>query len=220
MTRLSILCFATVLLLPAATASAQHTISLLGGVNMTIIANQTMDDRYPVAFVRATGANLGIAASFMVSPPDARQTLSFQLSGTYSEKGAMLGNPGIDFQMDYLELTLLADAKFPSIVDGVFIRFLLGPALGWLRSCRRYVPATDDSPEKSSDCEEGEFRNRDHAFVAGSGLEFRLIDRLWLTTSFLYTIGLGYINYVDEFVDGSLKNRALTLRAGLSIPIG
>lgn len=220
MTRLPVLCCATVLLLPATAASAQHTIALLGGMNLTIMANQSMDPRYPVAFQRGTGANLGLAASYMLSPPETRQTLSLQLAGTYSQKGAALGNPGIDFRMDYLELALLADAKFPSIVDGVFIRFLLGPALAWLLSCQRDFPPDEDGPGMTNDCEEGEFRDRDHAVVAGTGLEFRFIDRLWLTTSLLYTIGLGYINYVDEFVDGSLKNRAMTLRAGLSVPFG
>lgn len=220
MMRLRVLCLATVPLFPATVASAQHTISLLGGMNLTILANQAMDDRFPVAFQRATGANLGLAASYMLSPQDTRQTLSLQLAGTYSEKGAALGDPGIDFRMDYLELALLADAKFPSIVDGIFVRFLLGPALAWLQSCQRNFPADDNRPAMSKECEAGEFRDRDFAVVLGSGLEFRLVDRLWLTTSFLYTIGLGYINYVDEFVEGSLKNRALTLRAGISVPFG
>ncbi len=220
MTRLRVPCLATVLLLPATAASAQHTISLLGGMNLTIMANQTGDERYPVAFQRGTGANLGLAASYMLSPPDTRQTLSLQLAGTYSQKGAQLGDPGIDFRMDYLELALLAEAKFPSIVDGIIIHFLLGPALAWLQSCQRDFPATDDRAAMTNECEAGEFRDRDFAVALGSGLEFRLIDRLWLTTSFLYTIGIGYINYVDEFVEGSLKNRALTLRAGLSVPFG
>jgi len=220
MTRLSVLSLAIVLLLPATAASAQHTVSLVGGMNLTIIANQSGDERYPVAFQRGTGANLGLAASYMLSPPDTRQTLSVLVTGAYSQKGAQLGNPGIDFRMDYLELALLAEAKFPSIVDGIIIRFLLGPALAWLQSCQRDFPVTDDRRETTNECEEGEFRDRDHAVALGSGLEFRLIDRLWLTTSFLYTIGLGYINYVDEFVEGSLKNRALTLRAGLSVPFG
>ena len=212
--------FAALLLLPGTAASAQHTVSLLGGMNLTVIANHSTDGLYPVAFQRTTGANLGIATSFMLSPPDAGETLSLQLAGTHSQKGGILGEGGVDFELDYLELALLANARFPSIVDGVFIRFFVGPALGWLRSCQRSRPATDDQPGTSNPCGEGEFRSRDHSVVAGSGLELRFVDRLWVTTSFLYTIGLGYFDHGDENSDGVLKHRALTLRTGLSIPIG
>ena len=219
MKRLPVLCLTSVLLLPPTAVSAQHTISLLGGMNLTVIANEA-PELYLVSFQRVTGVNLGIAASLMLSPPDVRQTLSAQLAGTYSQKGALLGEDGIGFRMDYLELALLADAKFPSIVDGLFIHFLIGPALGWLLSCHRDFPATDDRPAKSTPCEEGEFRERDHAIAAGSGLEFGFADRLRVTTSFLYTIGLGHIDVGDEDQDPALKNRVLTLRAGLSYPIG
>ena len=56
--------------------------------------------------------------------------------------------------------------------------------------------------------------------MGGSGLEFAFADRVRVTTSFLYTIGLGYLDYGDEFVAGTMKNRALTLRAALGFPIG
>lgn len=220
MSRLPTLCLASALLVPAADASAQHTVSLLGGMNLTVIANHSMDDTYLVGFERATGANLGVAASYMLSPTGRLQTLSVQLAGTYSQKGAALGSAGDAYRLVYLELALLAEAKFRSIVDGVYFRVLVGPALGRLQSCQRDFAATDDRPAETNPCEEGEFRGWDHAVVGGGGLEFRFTDRLWVTTSFLYTIGLGYIDNGEEQEDGDLKNRALTLRAGLSMPIG
>lgn len=214
---------ATALLLPAADVSAQHTVSLLGGVNLTVIANQSTDNRYLVSFQRTTGVNLGLAASFMLSPADALHTLSAQLAGTYSEKGAVLGKGKgrIDYQMDYLEMALLADMRFASIVNGVFIHFLVGPTLAWLRTCQRNRPASDDGPATSNACEEGEFRNRDHGIAAGSGLEFSLPGALGFTASFMYVVGLSHVDEPpDEDRPPALKHRALTLRAALSYPIG
>ena len=220
MKRLPILCLTLVLLLTPKAGSAQFTISLLGGMNLTVIAQQVTDDIVRVGFNRVSGLNLGLAASYRLSPPDARQTLSVQLAGTYSEKGAQLGSPGIDYQMDYLEMALLTDMRFPLIVDGVFFHFLLGPALGWLMTCQRNHPATDNRPASSSDCDEGEFRDLDYAVAVGSGLEFALSKRLRITTSFLYTIGLGYIDHTEDLEGGSQKNRGLTFRADVGFPIG
>ncbi len=214
---------ATALLLPAADVSAQHTVSLLGGINLTVIANQSTDDRYPVGFQRTTGTNLGLAASFMLSPEDALHTLSAQLAGTYSEKGAWLGKgeSRVDYQMDYLEVALLADMRFASIVNGVFIHFLIGPTLAWLRTCQRNFPASDDRPATSSACKDGDFRNRDHGIAVGSGLEFALTGALGVTASFMYGIGLSHVDQPrDEDIPPALKHRALTLRAALSYPIG
>lgn len=220
MKRLPVLCLATALFLPPTTVSAQHTISLLGGMNLTVIAQRATDDIVQVGFHRTTGLNLGLAGSFMLSPPETRHTLHVQLAATYSQKGAELGRPGLDHQLDYLDLALLADMRFQSIVDGVFLHFLLGPALGRLMSCNGVRAATDDTPGSSTPCEEGRFRNLDYSIVVGSGLEFAFADRVRVTTSFLYTIGLGYLDHGEEFEAGTMKNRALTLRAALGFPIG
>lgn len=220
MKRLPILCLATVPFLPAAAVSAQHTISLLGGMNLTVIAQKATDDIVRVGFHRTTGLNVGLAGSFMLSPPETRHTLHVQLTGVYSQKGAELGRPGLDHQLDYLDLGLLADMRFRSVVDGVFIHFVLGPALGWLMSCQGVRAATDDNPGSTTACEEGKFRSLDYSIVGGSGVEFAFVDRLRVTTSFLYTIGLGYIDHGDEFEAGTMKNRTLTLRAGVGFPIG
>ena len=220
MNRLPILGLATVLLLPATTVSAQHTVSLLGGMNLTVIARESADPIVQVGYQRATGLNLGLAGSFMLSPTESLHTLSLQLAGTYSQKGAKLGNPGTDFQLNYLELALLAEMRFQTIVDGIFIQILLGPALGMLLSCQGVTAAANGTPASSSPCEEGRFRDRDHAIAAGSGLEFAFTDRLRVATSFMYTIGLGYIDHSEEAEGGTEKNRALALRAGLVFPIG
>lgn len=220
MKRLPILLLATVLFFPATAVSAQHTISLLGGMNLTVIAQKSTDEIVQVGFHRTTGLNVGLAGSFMLSPPETRHTLHVQLAGVYSQKGAELGRPGLDHRLDYLDLALLADMRFQSIVDGVFLHFLLGPALGWLMSCQAVLDATDESPASTTPCKEGMFRNLDYSIVGGSGIEFAFADRVRVTTSFLYTIGLGYIDHGDEFEAGTMKNRALTLRAAVGFPIG
>lgn len=223
MKRLPILCLMALLHLPAAAASAQHTISFLGGLNLTVIASQRQDDFISAGYQRTAGMNVGFAASYMVSPPDANETLSFQLAGTYTQKGALLGDTEDTRDLDYLELALLADMRFPSIVDGIHIHFVAGPAVGWLLSCALSVGGVEGQDATSLPCESGQFRARDHSIAAGAGLEFALTETIHVTTTFLYTIGLGYIDQivgVEGEDTGSLKNRALTVRAALGFPIG
>ena len=216
-----------------------QTVSLIGGVNVTVMANVELSDRYD-PFDQSVAPNLGVGGNFRLSPPEALQSLWVQLSAVYAPKGAVMGrsertdtlaepDDGIDFQLDYVDLALLADMRFPSVVDGVFIHFLVGPSLGVLLSCDVVQPGVDDEPPLIETCigEEGgegvsasRFRRLDSGVVGGVGLEFSLAERVQLHASAQWTIGLEYIDVVDEPELPALKNRAVALRAALAVPLG
>ena len=220
--------------------SAQ-TISLIAGANMTVLANVDINPRY-APFDQSYGPNLGVGASFRLSPPEALQSLWAQLSAVYAHKGAVMQPSsaldeyeGLDFRLDYVDLALLADMRFPSIVDGIFIHFLVGPSLGVLLSCEVAEAGTEDDPPPPQPClgdveEQGSFwsfRRLDAGFVGGAGLEVALTERVELHASAQWTIGLGYVDEVynpgmvdDPALAPALKNRALSLRAALAVPLG
>ena len=217
---------------------SSQTISLIAGANMTILANLDGDPRYD-PFDRSYGPNLGAGASFRLSPPEALQSLWAQFSAVYARKGAVMTSTsplgedaGVDFRLDYMELALLADMRFPSIVDGIFIHFLVGPSLGVLLSCEIAEGGTDGDPPPQSCLGDVEgrgplFKRLDAGVVGGAGLEITLTERVDLHASAQWTIGLGYADKVSnpDMVDDpalapALKNRALSLRAALAMPIG
>ncbi len=221
---------------------SSQTISLIAGANMTVLANVDQNHERYDGFDPSYGANLGVGASFRLSPPEADESLWAQFSAVYARKGAVMRpnsaldeSEGLDFRLDYMELALLADMRFHSIVDGIFIHFLVGPSLGVLLSCEVVEPSGDDEPPHLTGClggvaEEASpwgFRRLDTGVVGGVSLEVALTERLGLHASAQRTFGLGYADteYDAGTEDGpvlvpALKNRALSLRAALAVPLG
>ena len=218
---------------------SSQTISLIAGANRTVLANVDLNRRYD-PFYPSYGPNLGAGASFRLSPPEALQSLWAQFSAVYAHKGAVMRpssalDGGLDFRLDYMDLALLADMRFPSIVDGIFIHFLVGPSLGVLLSCEVAELSTDGDPPQPQPClgdveELGSpwsFRRLDAGVGGGVGLEVALTESVELHASAQWTIGFGYVDEVrnpdmvdDAALAPALKNRALSLRAALAVPLG
>ena len=127
-----------------------------------------------------------------------------------------------DIKMDYVELTVLARVGFPLSGDRVSGHLLAGPALGLRSSCEFGVSVSGpdvSAVDVDSDCEEMEFdfRPLDFGLAAGAGIDIGLTDSIDAHLGLLYTLGFADIS---EDVDDSTKHRALTIQAGLAIPIG
>ena len=218
---------------------SSQTISLIAGANMTVLANVDQNHERYDGFDPSYGANLGVGASFRLSPPETNESLWAQFSAVYAHKGAVMRSnspldeyEGLDFRLDYMELALLADMRFPSILDGIFIHFLVGPSLGVLLSCEIAEASTEDEPPPSQPClgdveEQGpwSFRRLDAGVIGGAGLEVALAERLELHASAQRTFALGYADteydtgIVDDPLAPALKNRALSLRVALAVPL-
>lgn len=218
MKRFSTLLLAAGLLLPGSSASAQTTFSLHGGLNLSIIRDYHVDSVLVLNRERATGPNVGLAATFRVSPPDQVNSLALQLSGTYSRRGGArsLGQK-ITTRLDYVEIAALLDVRIPLIWEPLAVHVSAGGAAGRLMSCEFEFQDAEGRTERTTACADDEFRSLDFGLVGGGSLEIGATERLGVTVGFQYYHGLGFI---DHFEEGSLKNRSLSLRGGLLYPIG
>lgn len=229
---------AVFLTLGATPVRAQATLSLTGGVSRTSLSTDS-DGALAPEFESLTRMSVGLAATIPVS-----DRFGVQLGGRYAQKGGRLDVVGMlammddmfggveqmppgaridaDFEMDYVELSVLARVGFPLSNDRVSGHLLAGPALGLQSSCEGVVHISGmDEPAMSAgvDCDEAglDWRKIDFGLAGGAGVDIGLTDSIDVHLGLLYTVGLS--NVLDDG-DGSVKHRALTVRAGLVLPIG
>jgi len=229
------LLIAVLLSLEVTHVRAQTTLSLTGGVNRTSL-NVDADGAFSPDFESLTRTSVGLAATIPVS-----DRFGLQLGGRYAQKGGRLDVIGVlemgdmmgglddipsgtslhaDIKMDYVELTVLARVGFPLSGDRVSGHLLAGPALGLRSSCELgFSVSGPDVPAVDVDSEELEFdfRPLDFGLAAGAGIDIGLTDSIDAHLGLLYTLGFADIS---EDVDDSTKHRALTIQAGLAMPIG
>ena len=206
MKRLPSFLLAAALLFPAPSASAQTTLALQGGLNVSVLNNEVEDSITPVNYARIVQPTLGLSATFQLSPPESSSSLGAQLRAAYAPKGADLqGLSTGAIRLNYLELGALFDARVPLGSESLAIHLLAGPTLGWLMSCER----------GGTSCTDDEFKSLDFGLSFGGSLEVGLTDRVGITGGFLYNAGFSYVDARDE-----RKNRSVALRGGLLLPIG
>ena len=207
MKRLPSILLAAGLLLPAASASAQTTFSLHGGLNLAVLSNEIQDTILPFNYLRVVRPHFGLSATFRLTPPERVNSLGIQVSGSYAPRGAdVQGLSASSLSLDYLELAALIDVRVPLVIEPLAVHIQAGPALGWLMSCKREQP-----------CSDGEFNSRDYGLALGGNLEIGLTDKLGVMAGFLYNAGFTYADAGDE---PFRKNRSLALRGGILFPIG
>lgn len=240
MQRSSLCLFAALFLFVRTPVSAQTTVSLMGGLNRT-----SLDLDAPGAgtgfFEPLNRRSVGLNASLPVS-----DRFAVRLGGSYSQKGGSLDVMGIlssvagvgvvpenptselddlDFdaalEMDYLELTALAELRFPLSGERVWGHLLAGPALARRSSCRMAVSVREGgtSLRETEDCDiiDLDAKHFDFGIAGGAGIEIGLTGRVNAQLGVLYILGL-----LDNSEDASdtLKHRTLTIRAGLGVPVG
>lgn len=231
---------AVLLTLGATPVRAQATLSLTGGVNRTSLRTDADGSSRGPVFESLTRMSIGVAATLPVS-----DRFGLQLGGRYAQKGGRLDVLGVlgmmgdmfggfeemppgasfdaDYEMNYVELSALARVGFPLSGDRVSGHLLAGPALGLQSSCEGVARISGlDEPAAfnvRTDCEEGElnFQKIDFGLAGGAGIDIGLTDSIDASLGLLYTLGLSNVSWD---AGGSLKHRALTIRAGLVLPIG
>lgn len=223
-----------VLVLPAilfllATASpvlAQTTLSLTGGLNRTaMIADPP--DRAVWRSESLTRMSAGLAATFPAS-----EHLGLQLGVAYAQKGGRLhGMDGDAFvtteiALDYFEFSLLAVPTFAlSPWDRSAVRFFVGPTLASRVDCDfdASVRLGTERVTAAAGCDAG---GRDEVeaamdlgLVVGGGIAVGVTERASVSFDLLYTLGLIPIGGADSYWSGP-RQRVLTLRTGVALPIG
>ena len=215
---------ATILLLLTGTpALGQVSLAVTGGVNIASMDISTDDDFLP-DFQSVTRLSIGLAANIPAS-----DGWGLQLGASYSQKGGRfdVSEQGVSVEAqvetDYLEFTVLGRAQFPVSGDRVSAHLLAGPALAWEASCQFTGKATGpdgSSFEVTEDCDGAAgpaTSTYDFGLAGGGGLEIKFLDTLGMSFGLLYTYGLLDLDKSDS---DSLKQRALSLRAGLVYSIG
>ncbi len=176
-----------------------------------------------------TGVSLGATVTVPVDP-----NLGIRLGGAYVQNGASIGVRAgdivnafyADLKLDYIELAALAKASVPG--SGGFLYLLAGPTVSFEVRC-----TTDLTYSLGGDTVESQFgadysdvpcSERDYgigaanteavefAVAGGIGTEFPAGASTRVSVDLLYTLGL-------VSVLGDSRNRAITLRAGVSLPI-
>ncbi len=214
------------LLLAAAPAAAQTTLSLTAGGNIASVdlyhelaGNQELD--------ALSGVSFGLAADFSLS-----DRFGIQLSGRYSPKGASLlfetelfPEDALDIDIDtdgslgmnYLEFAALARLRFPVAGDRVSIDLVTGPAVAAMEDCTiHFALAFEElTLDRTAPCDESglDASAADFGWTVGGGLDIALVGNVSASPRFLYTHGL---LDVDKESATSARHRAMTLQIGLA----
>ena len=191
-------------LLAGQSASAQTTLSVNGGLNVSVLSNEVEDSLLPTNYLRISQPTFGLGATFRFTPPE-RTSFGIQLNASYAPRGGDLaGLSTSNIRLKYVELAALADVRVPLILEPVALHFLIGPAFGWMTSCKREQP-----------CADGEFRSLDIGLSFGGQLEVASAGGVGVTAGFQYNAGITHADAAQ-----TLRNRTVALRGGIMFPIG
>ncbi len=176
------------------------------------------------------GVSLGAAVTLPVAP-----NLALHLGGAYVQKGASIGILAddivdaffVDLKLDYIELSALARASIPAGVASFHL--LAGPTVAFEATCTTELTYSLGGDTVESDfgrdysetsCTERHYglgaadrKAVEFGVVGGVGADFPVGVSTRVSLDLLYTLGLSAV--LDD-----TKNRTITLRAGISVPIG
>lgn len=221
---------AALVLPPGAAAFGQTTLTVTTGVNRTSIGVDLaryvyphFDSYRPPDFRPATGLVIGLAVTRPLSG-----NLSLEAGGRYAKKGARWKSwsDGVHFESgmepEYLELATLLKVGLGLPGSRVSAYATAGPAVAFKASCewnevvsiRGVVVNEVNAACGSAGLGLSRF---DFGVSGGTGVEVALYDGMGVSVGVVYTLGL--LN-VGASRAGHLKNRAMSLRAGVVTPIG
>ena len=213
-------------LTPTSPTSAQATLSLTGGVNLSTLAADAPSTRDVWHSESLARMSVGLAATIPAS-----EHIGVQLGVAYAQKGGRLSGLDnrqlvtVDMTLDYFEFTLLAVPTLPlSSLERSSVRFFAGPTLASRVSCdfeaSGWFGAEQVAAAGSCDAGEDEIEAAmDLGVALGGGIAVGVTDRADVNVDLLYTLGLIPIGGGDRYSSGP-RHRVLTLRAGMAVPIG
>ena len=201
---------ALTLALPTVLAG-QVRVGVRGGLSIATLGGDDAGD-----VDSRTGLNVG---GFLNVP--VAGIVGVQLGAGFTEKGSQETELGVDweFALDYFEVPLLLTLS-PPMTGNVGFHFLIGPALSFRASCT--ASGRQGGVQVSLDCKHPDIgaplKSFDLGAMAGVGLEIGVASNISLVIDGFYNLGLTKID--DSGVDDDVKNRALSVLAGLSFSLG
>ena len=127
----------------------------------------------------------------------------------------------LDFDFDYLEFPVLFRYNLNT---GTFSPYFMpGLKLSILTDCSVSILSYEDE-EISITCNGFDVNKLDIGFHAGAGIDINLIPSVMFTLDVAYNYGLSSVFKDSEdssfLEDGQGKNRAFSILAGVTVPIG
>lgn len=196
---------AVALVAAPATARAQSTFGLVGGVNFATFSGDDAGDPD-----HRTGLVAGVFGAFPLG-----NVLTFRPELVYTQKGATYEEVGVEtaFKLDYVEVPVLLRVGVPGV--GMGLHALAGPTLSFEVGCSTDVQG--GGIDAGADCEDDEERK---SFLVGwqlgAGVDLPLAGVL-LSLDGRYTFDLESV--LDETV-GDVSNRVWSVTASVGFPMG
>ena len=188
-------------------AAAQTKLTVAGGLNRATVKS----DEGGFTITPESVNRLAIGASAEVPMSD---RFGLHVGAGYSQKGFTFGG-SLTTKIDYVEVTALAGVPF-SISESASVHLLAGPALAFQVSCGVSGSFLGDSLDE--DCGSDGPKALDLGLVGGARLEFGLSEKMGISVGALYNLGL--LNMDDSDSDDTIKNRVISLQAGIVYSIG
>jgi hypothetical protein len=196
---------------PAVPLTAQVALDLHGGASFATRVGSEVG--------RAegrTGLNVGASIVF-----PAGSTFAVQAGAGYVQKGATQPVEGRDMKLDvdYIELPLLLRATVSTSV-AVSPHFMVGPALAFKVRCQATEIGVAGGTSTSQGCAAARVPTKsvDVGGMVGAGVEIATGGSLSLTVDAFFNTGL--IALDESPVQNDVKNRAWSILAGVTLPIG
>jgi opacity protein-like surface antigen len=130
----------------------------------------------------------------------------------FTQLGAQTENKQNELNLNYIQVPLLATFFFGKYGNPVRPKVFLGPNLNFLVGAR----------DKDGNNLNGDSNNRlyspfDLGLTFGAGINFRLVNKIWLNLDARYGLGLLDVSRLDNI---NVKNHNWGINAGVSFPLG
>lgn len=218
MTRFRIFSFAALL-------TGVTTIPTAGQVDLDVKVGVSMSDlEVSGVGINSQEGRRGVVAGASLTLP-VSGPFALRFDGSYLQKGAtfsLIQIGDVSLSLDYLQLAALVQASVPLGGARGSLYFLAGPAIARETSCRVRIVSALQPITQMGNCTGEELRTPtkavDYAVSGGAGVRLAVTRRVGLSLEFLYTRGLRSI-YAGE-LGWTGHNRAMTVEAGVTLPVG
>lgn len=207
----SFLCLVGLVLIGYQPALAQNelVVGIRGGVNISSVTGNLVDQYPEYDYGTLTGFNGGALARIYFTP-----LLSLQVEGSYSQKGSTVSYLGqtADLMFTYLEWPMFV--RYELILGSLRPAAYVGSSFAFETKCEA------KGPSGTFDCDEGDLNSTksfDAGLILGLGLDVRL-GGLILMGDGRYTLGYRNLNDSSDS-DSDFKNRNWTFLVGVGVPI-
>lgn len=197
----------------------QTTIAIQGGLSRATIGGDDASEEGVDVDARS-GIKVGASATIPI-----QDKFSLRFGSEYVQKGFQgdiddffgIDNVSFGLNLDYIELSGLGAFNLMPSESTASVYMLAGPAVGINVKCE--VVAGDGSTTVKEDCgdEDLDTKTLDLGITGGIGTEMAFSEGMTFSVELLYTLGVQSFSSIEG---DDIKNRAITLQAGVGFPIG